>query len=49
MLRLAADPPLRRDFGAAARDRALTRFSEEAAIAGVEAVYRTLLEGRTDA
>jgi hypothetical protein len=43
MLRLAADPGQVQALGRAARRRALTQFTEAAAIDGVAAVYRSLL------
>jgi glycosyltransferase involved in cell wall biosynthesis len=46
MLRLASDPELARSYGRAARERALTAFTESKAVDGVESVYRRLLARR---
>ncbi|MGH7623680.1 MAG: glycosyltransferase, partial [Gemmatimonadaceae bacterium] len=44
---LVRDPELVRSYGAAARHRALAQFSAEAAVDGVERVYRHLLSTRS--
>lgn len=46
LLRLLRDPDLRRRVGAAARERALTRFTARQHVEGVEAVYAELLQAR---
>lgn len=46
---LVRDPELVRTYGAAARRRALAQFSAEAAVDGVERVYRHLLNSRSTA
>ena len=46
VVRLLEDPPLRRRFGGAGRQRAEARFGVEVHAAGVLEAYRTVLEGR---
>jgi glycosyltransferase involved in cell wall biosynthesis len=46
---LASDPERLRALGAAARARAVAQFSADAAAAGVERVYRDLLQSRSTA
>jgi glycosyltransferase involved in cell wall biosynthesis len=47
IVELARDPARVRAYGAAARERALTQFSADAAAEGVDRVYRQLLSARS--
>ena len=47
IVRLVGDPELVRAYGVAARRRALDQFSAEAAAAGVDLLYRNLLDSRS--